>query len=44
MKFSLKTNFNNVIENRNKNKLSIQRILAMNKNIKNFLQVKKQIM
>ena len=41
MKFSLKTNFNNVIENRNKNKLSIQRILAMNKNMKNFLQVKK---
>ena len=44
MKFLLKSNFNNVIENRNKNKLSIQRILAMNKNIKNFLQVKKQIM
>ena len=44
MKFLLKSNFNNVIENRNKNKLSIQTILAMNKNMKNFLQVKKQIM
>ena len=33
MKFIMKSNFKNVLENRNKNKLSIQRILAMNTNI-----------
>ena len=32
----MKSNFKNVLENRDKNKLSIKRILAMNKNIKNF--------